>query len=169
MYVIRRGRVLQGSAYADTNNGLKAYSTENGSQLWHVSADSSQNQFREIALANGVLYATQTAGASALDAHTGKRLWRYQAKPPLSGFLAPLTTSTTLYISNFTSGLVALERHTGHLRWQAQAGGNGMQPALVAGALFVGDGQGLSRRFVPAMAKSSGAFPFTVACLFPQH
>ena len=125
--------VTQGTVYADTNDGLTAYSTDNGSQLWHVPVDSSLGQFLEITLANGVIYATQADGASALDARTGKLLWSYKANRQFSGFLAPLTGSDTLYVSNFMSGLVALDIHTGNLRWQAQAGGNGIRPILAEG------------------------------------
>ena len=70
--------VNQGTVYADITDGLTAYSAANGSQLWHVPVDSSRNSFLEITLANGVLYATQQFGASALDARTGKLLWGYK-------------------------------------------------------------------------------------------
>jgi eukaryotic-like serine/threonine-protein kinase len=135
--------VTQESVYAATNDGLTAYLTENGSQLWHVAAGSGLDQFLEITLANGVIYASQGNGASALDASTGKQLWRYQTGEQAVGFLTPLTDSDTLYISNFMSGLVALDIHTGSLRWQAQVGGNGIRPTLADGTLFVGDGEGV--------------------------
>ncbi len=135
--------VTQESVYAATTDGLAAYRTENGSQLWYVAARSGLDQFLEITLANGVIYASQGNGASALDASTGKQLWRYQTGDRAVGFLAPLTDSDTLYISNFMSGLVALDIHTGSLSWQAQAGGNGIRPTLADGTLFVGDGEGV--------------------------
>jgi outer membrane protein assembly factor BamB len=135
--------VHQGTVYAATYDGLTAYSTNNGSRLWHVPVDSSLGQFMEITLANGVIYATRADGASALDAHTGKLHWSYKANRQFAGFLAPLTDRDTLYISNFMSGLLALDIHTGNLRWQAQAGGNGIRPTLVAGTLFVGGGDGV--------------------------
>jgi outer membrane protein assembly factor BamB len=135
--------VAQGGAYAVTTGGLTAYSTENGSQFWHVSTDSSQGQFTEMTLANGVIYATQTDGASALDVRTGKLLWSYKANQQFAGFFAPLTDGNTLYISNFVNGLVALDRHTGEPRWQNQVGGNGIRPTLIAGTVFVGGGDGV--------------------------
>ncbi len=160
--------VTQGSAYADTNDGLTAYSTDNGSQLWHVSVDSSLGQFMEITLANGVIYATQADGASALNAHTGKLLWSYKANRQFSGFLAPLTDSDTLYISNFMSGLVALDIHTGNLRWQDQVGGNGIRPTLIAGTLFVGGGDGVIAAVRASDGKILWRFPTNGGMSFPS-
>jgi outer membrane protein assembly factor BamB len=160
--------VTQGSVYAASNNGLTAYGTSNGIQLWHVPADSSLGQFTEMTLANGAIYVTQADGASALDSHTGKLLWSYKAKRQFSGFLAPLTGSDTLYISNFMSGLVALDMHTGHLRWQNQVGGNGIRPTLIAGTLFVGGGDGV----ISAVRASDGnilwRFPTNGGMSFPS-
>jgi len=160
--------VTQGSAYADTNDGLTAYSTGNGSQLWHVAVDSSLGQFMEITLANGVIYATQADGASALDAHTGKLLWSYKANRQFAGFLAPLTDSDTLYISNFMSGLVALDIHTGNLRWQDQVGGNGIRPTLIAGTLFVGGGDGVIAAIRARDGKILWRFPTNGGMSFPS-
>ncbi len=160
--------VTQGSVYADTSDGLKAYRTENGSQLWHVAAGSGLNQFMEITLANGVIYASQGNGASALDASTGKQLWRYQTGDRAVGFLAPLTDSDTLYISNFMSGLVALDIHTGSLRWQAQAGGNGIRPTLADGTLFVGDGEGVITALRASDGKILWRFPTNGGMSFPS-
>jgi outer membrane protein assembly factor BamB len=160
--------VTQESVYAATTDGLAAYRTENGSQLWHVAARSGLDQFLEITLANGVIYASQGNGASALDASTGKQLWRYQTGDRAVGFLAPLTDSDTLYISNFMSGLVALDIHTGSLSWQAQAGGNGIRPTLADGTLFVGDGEGV----ITAVRAISGTilwrFPTNGGMSFPS-
>ena len=160
--------VTQGTAYADTNDGLTASSTDNGSQLWHVPVDSSLGQFMEITLANGVIYATQADGASALDARTGKLLWSYKANRQFSGFLAPLTDSDTLYISNFMSGLVALDIHTGNLRWQAQAGGNGIRPILVDGILFIGGGDGVITAVRARDGKILWRFPTNGGMSFPS-
>jgi eukaryotic-like serine/threonine-protein kinase len=160
--------VTQGSVYAATSDGLTAYHTENGSQLWHIAARSGPDQFLEITLANGVIYASQGNGVSAVDASTGKLLWRYQASDQAAGFLAPLTDSGTLYISNFMSGLVALNMHTGNPRWQAQAGGNGIRPTLTDGTLFVGDGEGV----ITAVRASDGnilwRFPTNGGMSFPS-
>jgi len=135
--------VTQGSVFAASSDGLTAYRTENGSQLWHIAEGSGAAQFLEITLDSEVIYASQGNGASVVDASTGKQLWRYQAGDQAVGLLAPLTDSDTLYISNFMSGLVALDIHTGNLRWQARVGGNGIRPTLAGGTLFVGDGQGV--------------------------
>ncbi len=160
--------VTQGSVYAAANDGLTAYSAGNGSQIWHVPADSSLGHFMEITLANDVIYATQADGASALDAHTGKLLWSYKANRQFSGFLAPLTESNTLYISNFMNGLLALDMHTGRLRWQNQVGGNGIRPTLIAGTLFVGGGDGV----ISAVRASDGTilwrFPTNGGMSFPS-
>lgn len=160
--------VNQGAVYAATNDGLTAYSTDNGSQPWHVPVDSSLGQFMEITLANGVIYATQADGASALDAHTGKLFWSYKANRQFSGFLAPLPDSDTLYISNFMSGLVALDIHTGNLRWQAQAGGNGIRPILVAGTLFGGGGDGVITAVRARDGRLLWRFPTNGGMSFPS-
>lgn len=160
--------VAQGSAYADTTGGLTAYSTENGSQLWHVPTDSSQGQFTEMTLANDSIYATQTNGASALDARTGKLLWAYKANQQFAGFLAPLTDGNTLYISNFIQGLVALDMRTGKPLWQDQVGGNGIRPILIAGTVFVGSGDGVIAAIRASDGKLLWRFPTHGGMSFPS-
>jgi outer membrane protein assembly factor BamB len=160
--------VTQGSVYAATSNSLTAYNTSDGSQLWHLPDDSSLGQFMEITLANGIIYATQADGASALDARTGKLLWNYKANRHFSGYLAPLTDSDTLYISNFMSGMIALDLHTGNPRWQNQLGGNGNRPALIAGTLFVGGGDGVIAAVRASDGKSLWRFPTNSGMSFPS-
>ena len=159
--------VHQGTVYVATNDGLTAYSTDNGSRLWQVPVDSSLGQFMEITLANGVIYATQADGASALDVRTGKLHWSYKANRQFAGFLAPLTDRDTLYISNFMSGLLALDIHTGNLRWQAQAGGNGIRPILVDGTLFVGGGDGVITAIRASDGRILWRFPTNGGMSFP--
>ena len=144
---------------------------DNGSQLWHVPEDSFQNQFMEITLTNGVIYASQRSGASALDAHTGKLLWSYKANLQdwdSSGFFGPLTDSNTVYIHNFTSGLAALDIHTGNLRWRAHVGGNGIQPTLIGGRLFIGDGYGTIAAVRATDGKIIWLFPTSGGMSFPS-
>ena len=160
--------VTQGSVYAATSSSLTAYSTANGSQLWHLPEDSSLGQFMEITLANGINYATQADGASALDSRTGKLLWNYKANRHFSGYLAPLTDSITLYISNFMSGMVALDLRTGNPLWQNQLGGNGIRPALIAGTLFVGDGDGVIAAVRASDGKRLWRFPTNGGMSFPS-
>jgi outer membrane protein assembly factor BamB len=158
----------KGTVYTDTFGGLTAYSTDNGSRLWH---DASLGQVLEMTLANGVIYAAQQFGASALDAHTGKLLWSYKANLQdwgYSGFLGPLTDRNTLYINNFMSGLAALDIHTGNLRWQAQAGGNGIRPTLVDGTLFIGDGEGVITALRARDGKTLWRFPTNGGMSFPS-
>jgi outer membrane protein assembly factor BamB len=94
--------VTQASVYAATNDGLTAYRTENGSQLWHVAAASGLDQFLEITLANGVIYASQGNGIrptladgtlfvgdgegviTALSASDGKILWHFPTNGGMS-------------------------------------------------------------------------------------
>lgn len=161
-------QVNQGTVYVATNDGLTAYHTDNGAQLWHIPVGSVLNQFMEIILTNGVIYASQGNGASALDASTGKQFWHYQAGDRAVGFVAPLTSSDTLYISNFMSGLVALDIHSGNLRWQAQVGGNGIRPILVDGTLFVGDGEGVITALSTSDGKILWRFPTNCGMSFPS-
>jgi outer membrane protein assembly factor BamB len=160
--------INQGIAYAATTDGLRAYRTKNGNQIWSVPADSSLGQFLEITLANRVIYASRADGASALDAITGNRLWSYKANGQFAGFLAPLADSDTLYISNFMNGLVALDRHTGNLRWQTQAGGNGIRPVLVDGTLFVGSGDGVITAVDGISGRILWRFPTNDGMSFPS-
>ena len=154
--------------YAATSSNLTGYSTANGSQLWHLPEDSSLDQFVEITLANGIIYATQADGASALDSRTGKLLWNYKANRLFSGYLAPLTDSTTLYISNFISGMIALDLRTGNPLWQNQLGGNGIRPALIPGTLFVGGGDGVIAAVRASDGKSLWRFLTNVGMSFPS-
>jgi eukaryotic-like serine/threonine-protein kinase len=75
------------------------------------------------AVADGVVYVGGRAGALyALDAASGKELWRFAAPAAVSTI--PAITGDTIYTGDSDGRLYALDRATGAERWQIQLAGS---------------------------------------------
>jgi outer membrane protein assembly factor BamB len=64
--------------------------------------------------------------------------------------------------------MIALDLRTGNPRWQNQLGGNGIRPALIAGTLFVGGGDGVIAAVQASDGKSLLHFPTNGGISFPS-
>jgi outer membrane protein assembly factor BamB len=79
----------------------------------------------------------------ALDAASGKPLWRFQAGGPI--LQAPAVDGDLVVVADAWSGLYVIEAATGVQRWAlatGQSGGFAASPTLADGAVFIGMRQG---------------------------
>jgi alcohol dehydrogenase (cytochrome c) len=116
----------------------------------------------------GIMYVTATNQCYALDAGTGRELWRFQ-RPPTKGALVAANRGVAvagdrLFLALDNAHLVALDRFTGALRWETELGelrknyGASSAP-LVAGDLVVSGvsgGEHGANGFVAALDQETG-------------
>lgn len=89
-------------------------------------------------LADGVIYiGTADGGCHAIDAATGKSLWRFAATGKIR--TTALVVSDRVIFSSLNQFVSALDRKTGTLAWQVDVGGAvTASPVLAAGNIIVG-------------------------------
>jgi alcohol dehydrogenase (cytochrome c) len=116
----------------------------------------------------GIMYVTATNQCYALDAGTGRELWRFQ-RPPTKGALVAANRGVAVardrvFLALDNAHLVALDRFTGELRWDTELGelrknyGASSAP-LVAGDLVVSGvsgGEHGANGFVAALEQETG-------------
>ena len=148
--IIRGGlSVQQGTVYASTMDGISAFRASDGGLIWHFA-----DHINASAVVNGVVYTTARTsdvygGAIvALDAKTGKQLWRYEpekaAQPGQAAIFSVLVVGGGLVFGVKDQGIVALDAATGKVRWATPVGGNLNSPILVGTTLFVDAFQNVS-------------------------
>jgi outer membrane protein assembly factor BamB len=138
--------IADGRLYFGTNPGrFLAVDAESGEIVW-------EKQFGRVtaaspAVADGIVYQplmnapgqdreTAPGFMVAMDADTGRELWRFRAGVMES---SPLVLDGTLYFGTFDDRLYALDASTGRVRWRFQAdddvkGG----PAFAKGTIYFG-------------------------------
>jgi alcohol dehydrogenase (cytochrome c) len=116
----------------------------------------------------GIMYVTATNQCFALDAGSGRELWRFQ-RPPTKGALVAANRGVAVagdrvFLALDNAHLVALDRFTGELRWDTELGelrknyGASSAP-LVAGDLVVSGvsgGEHGANGFVAALDQETG-------------
>jgi len=122
---------------------------------------------------DGIMYVTEPPTAvSALDARTGRRLWRWQASLPRGvksiGFPAAnrgiAILDDTVYVGTLDAWLVALDAKSGAVRWTTQVADNDlgyaitMAPLAIDGKIIVGisGGEAGIRGFLDAYDAATG-------------
>jgi len=144
--------VVQGVAYLQLQRGkIYALKTSNGRVLW--SRDYKRCAASQPTVSDGVIYAAymhpscakHQAGAKgfvvALDARTGKELWRFNAGVIES---SPLLVGNLLYVGSWDQHVYALDITTHRPRWTFDAGASiSGSPAYANGTVYIGtdDGQ----------------------------
>ena len=84
----------------------------------------------------------------ALDRHTGKELWAFQAKGRVDS--SPVIAENTLFVGSHDSNLYALNIETGQLQWSFTTGGGLIaSPAIGSGRLVIGSRDGQLYCFAP--------------------
>jgi alcohol dehydrogenase (cytochrome c) len=158
---------------------LNQITTANVSKLgiaWTIQQGAHQVQWEtDPVVVGGVMYlTTNTDQVIALDAATGKELWRYT---PNVSFMQLLTggggvpvnrgvevAGGRVFLLTYDAQLIALDAHTGHHIWSSRVADAGVgynepsPPTYWNGRLFVGSAEGDSglRGFVAAYDASSG-------------
>lgn len=148
----------------DANAHIRALSLKDGSTLWHTSTRpahvTTQNLGGGIAYDSGTLYvSTGFAEALALDAATGKILWRQSMDFPACS--APLVASGVVAIIVQNGLLLSFDQQSGAPGWRfsGSVGTPPMTTVSVIGAPAFADGiivAGFSTGLLAAMDAASG-------------
>jgi alcohol dehydrogenase (cytochrome c) len=114
----------------------------------------------------GVMYVTNTNEVHALDARTGRRIWRYKSESLSNSRVnrGAAIYGDKVFLVTYDAHLVAIHRTTGGVIWDrpfanAKTGYfSTMAPLVIRGAVLVGVGGGGSgqRGFVAAMSPDDG-------------
>lgn len=118
--------VADGRVYViDAQSVVHAYQADSGARLWE-SAVSSDKENRHsyfgggVSYDNGQLFATSGLGdVVALDAASGKQLWKKRPGGPLRG--APSIGAGNLYVLSQDNQIFALKQDTGETAWNEAA------------------------------------------------
>ncbi len=150
--------VMQGTVYADANNGTSAvayaFNADNGSVLWHYNVN---DYISQLMVENGIVYVgTAATGNSirlyALHATTGALLWRYSAQAETPGLLTA-SDGVVFYAEilgiaddNFNENITALRSSNGSALWRlpiaAVDGFARGTPAVSNGVIYIGSNNG---------------------------
>lgn len=158
--VVAGGRVFT----MDADAHVRAFSLADGSPLWHCSTRphgvTTQNLGGGIAFDSGVIYvSTGFAEALALDAGTGKILWRQSMDFPARS--APLVAAGLVAIVIQNGWLLTFDSHSGAPGWRfsGSVGTPPMTAVSVIGAPAFADGiivAGFSTGMLAAVDAGSG-------------
>jgi len=94
------------------------------------------------AVANGVVFVTSSFGnVFAIDASSGNKIWNHTTADLHSFISSPVYCNDIVYTST-TSGVYALNATTGQQIWHSTPMYAQASPAIVAGVIYVGTGDG---------------------------
>jgi outer membrane protein assembly factor BamB len=138
--------IAYGKLYFATGRGkFFAVDAETGAQVWRK--DLRRITAASPAIAGGVVYqpllnargqnrARAPSYLVALDAETGRELWRFKAGASES---SPLVRNGVVYYGTFDDKIYALDAKTGRVRWSFKTGGDVKGgPAYWGGAIYSG-------------------------------
>jgi len=134
--------VGDGMVYAvDLTGTLHALTADRGVQRWqrHVGV-AGQVLVASPALARGVLYLAADGGLLAVDAASGRTVWR---RPGIGAVSSPTVAGGAVYVGSGDGHLHAVGAADGRPRWRVRLGGGvHSTPAVHDGAVYVGGGAG---------------------------
>ena len=125
--------------YIATDRQVYALELESGQLIWKDSTGTEDAYMGAPAYEDGVIYTTGGKILLALDAETGKELWRAGKANP---FLGLAVVNQMIYVGNWDERLYAFDRSTGEERWSfaAQAGGLfWSSPAATSETVYAGN------------------------------
>lgn len=117
-----------------------AVDARSGALVWKTPAPYPQDEFSIFAdmnksspaVAGGRIFVGVGRDVLALDAKTGRELWRYATGGKVDS--SPLVVGETVYVGSDDRGLYGLEASSGNLSWTYRTGGK------VSGSFFAGGG-----------------------------
>jgi len=152
--------LVNGGDYAGRHwSGLNQINQKSVAQLgpaWSFDFDTNRGQVAEPIVVDGVMYVTSAWDkVFALDAATGRQLWRYDPEVPgEEGIRACCDVVNRgasvydgkVYFGTIDARLIALDAKTGKLAWSVQTGEKGRSysitgaPRIVHGKVIIGNG-----------------------------
>jgi eukaryotic-like serine/threonine-protein kinase len=135
---IAGGRVFIGSR----DGFLYAVATATGKLAWRVDHHMSWVN-TSPAIADGVVYAgsSDERFLQAVDARTGRELWRLATERPV--WSSPAVVGDMVYVGDGSGTIYAVERATGRERWRYKTGRRIFSsPVIEDGLLYVGNDDG---------------------------
>ena len=109
----------------DARQTVRAFNLSNGSRLWRRELDSGNDRDKRgigsgLAYSSGRLIVASGFGfVAALDAETGKEIWRRDMEAPMTG--APTIDDGRIFVSSNNNELFALDLDDGRVLWSDQA------------------------------------------------
>ena len=125
---------------------FNAVSASTGDSLWMYSLEES-GPFSSPAVADGIVYfGSGDDYLYALDAATGKLLWKYKTTDQdfcITSFSSPVVVDGVVYIGSCDNHLYALNSTTGDLLWRYETGDSvDFSPVVVNGIVYFGSDDG---------------------------
>jgi len=109
----------------DARQTVRAFSLSNGSRLWRRELESGNDRDKRgigsgLAYSSGRLIVASGFGfVAALDADTGREIWRRDMEAPMTG--APTIDDGRIFVSSNNNELFALDLDDGRVLWSDQA------------------------------------------------
>jgi outer membrane protein assembly factor BamB len=169
-----------GSVYVTSRTGLAVLQADSGYVLWRY-APAQLIDYLQAQIGDGVVYlnaqeldAPFTTTTYALQASTGKQLWRYRASYPatvalVEGGIVYLSEQGTPPEQSQVAGpgsLIALQGRTGHVLWRQVVDGTPAMVRSVAGVMyFVAEKATLEP---PSTTTATGFALWSIPVLRPQ-
>jgi outer membrane protein assembly factor BamB len=114
--------------YIATYQAVYALDLDSGSLIWEVSTGNEDAFMGAPAYDEGVIYTTGGKLLLALEADTGKEIWRVEKDEM---FLALAVANGFVYVGNWNKEFYAFDQGTGEERWKFQAEGELWSPPAV--------------------------------------
>ena len=136
-----------GSYHAQRHTLLKQIHAGNVKSLapkWIYHFSEQGHQEAVPIVVDGVMYVGQFNRVDALDARTGRLIWKYQRQPPATGWHRGVAVSgNKVYVGTRDAFLVALDARTGGVLWETKLAGEspryqGGAPLVVKDKVIVG-------------------------------
>lgn len=109
----------------DASQTVRAFSLSNGSRIWRRELKSGNDRDKRgigsgLAYSSGRLIVASGFGfVAALDAETGREIWRRDMEAPMTG--APTIADGRIFVSSNNNELFALDLDDGRVLWSDQA------------------------------------------------
>lgn len=145
-YVNSAPAVANNTVYVSSDDGyLYALNATTGTLIWKFNCLDNypyESFSSSPAVANGVVYVTSSKGNMfAIDASSGNKIWNHTTADLQSFTSSPVYCNGTVYTST-GSGVYALNASTGEEIWRSTPMFVQAPPAVVAGVIYAGAGDG---------------------------
>lgn len=163
----RESTVVNGTAYVATSDGVYAFDTATGEQLWNAGTGS----YRPITVVDGLVYTVSyyrtNTNLEALDAETGEQQWQYLDVQDHT----PTVRNGTVYVSTSNdNGVHAVDAETGERLWASDMlSSSGTSPTVAGDTVFVSVGPGIGTEAFYAFDAGTGEPLWNVSTLEPMR